>query len=147
MTIVMKTIYRRLQITFWSAVVISVIILILGETDIIPNGILVGENQADFVIMSVMELLTIVVIPVALKLFKFKSIASRLISEDSLKALNCWGQVRLLLLSVPMIVNLVCYYLFVKVGFSYLAIILFLSLFFVYPSLSRCYNETDSSNS
>lgn len=147
MTIVMKTIYRRLQITFWSAIVISVIILALGETDIIPNGILVGEYQADFVIMSVMELITIVAIPVALKLFKFKSIASRLISEDSLKALNCWGQVRLLLLSVPMIVNLVCYYLFVKVGFSYLAIILFLSLFFVYPSLSRCYNETDSSNS
>lgn len=143
----MKTIYRRLQITFWSAIVISVIILALGETDIIPNGILVGEYQADFVIMSVMELITIVAIPVALKLFKFKSIASRLISEDSLKALNCWGQVRLLLLSVPMIVNLVCYYLFVKVGFSYLAIILFLSLFFVYPSLSRCYNETDSSNS
>lgn len=143
----MKTIYRRLQITFWSAIVISVIILALGETDIIPNGILVGEYQADFVIMSVMELITIVAIPVALKLFKFKSIASRLISEDSLKALNCWGQVRLLLLSVPMIANLVCYYLFVKVGFSYLAIILFLSLFFVYPSLSRCYNETDSSNS
>lgn len=143
----MKTIYRRLQITFWSAIVISVIILALGETDIIPNGILVGEYQADFVIMSVMELITIVAIPVALKLFKFKSIASRLISEDSLKALNCWGQVRLFLLSVPMIVNLVCYYLFVKVGFSYLAIILFLSLFFVYPSLSRCYNETDSSNS
>ncbi len=143
----MRTIHRRLQITFWSAIVISVVILILGEFDIIPNGVLVGENQADFVIMSVMELLTIMAIPVALKMFKFKPIARQLASVNSLKALNGWGQLRLLLLGVPMVVNLVCYYLFMKVGFSYLAIILFLSLFFVYPSLSRCNNETDSSNS
>ena len=58
-----------------------------------------------------------------------------------------WGIVRLCLLNVPMVINLVCYYLFVGAGFGYLAIILFLSLFFVYPSLSRCYNETDGHNS
>ena len=46
-----------------------------------------------------------------------------------------------------MVINIVSYYLFMWVGFAYLAIILLLSLFFVYPSLSRCYNETGSSNS
>lgn len=143
----MKTIQHRLQITFWSAIVVSVIILVLGELDIITNGILADESETDFVVMTVMELCTIVAIPVALKLFKFKPIARRLVSADSLKALNCWGQVRLLLLCVPMVVNLVCYYLFMTVGFCYLGIILFLSLFFVYPSLSRCNNETDSNNS
>ena len=145
--VTMKTIQHRLQIIFWSAITISVTILILGELDIITNGILAGENQTDFIIISIMELYTIVAIPTALKLFKFKPISKQLTSDNSLAALNLWGVVRLLLLCVPMVVNLICYYLFMTVGFGYLAIILFLSLFFVYPSLSRCYNETDSNNS
>ncbi len=143
----MKTIHRRLQITFWGGIAVLAVILLLGEIDVIPNGILASDKQFEFVVMTIMELCTIVAIPVALKLFKFKRISSKLSSTDSLATLNRWGMVRLVLLIVPMVVNLLCYYLFMKVGFGYLAIILFLSLFFVYPSLSRCYNETDSNNS
>ncbi len=143
----MKTIHRRLQITFWGGIAVLAVILLLGEIDVIPNGILASDKQFEFVVMTIMELCTIVAIPVALKLFKFKCISSKLSSTDSLATLNRWGMVRLVLLIVPMVVNLLCYYLFMKVGFGYLAIILFLSLFFVYPSLSRCYNETDSNNS
>ena len=94
-----------------------------------------------------MEVLTIVAIPLALKLFKLKPIAARLATTTGVSALRLWGVVRLQLLCVPMVVNIVSYYLFMWVGFAYLAIILLLSLFFVYPSLSRCYNETGSSNS
>lgn len=143
----MKSIHRRLQITFWGGIAVLAVILLLGEIDVIPNGILASDKQFEFVVMTIMELCTIVAIPVALKLFKFKRISSKLSSTDSLATLNRWGMVRLVLLIVPMVVNLLCYYLFMKVGFGYLAIILFLSLFFVYPSLSRCYNETDSNNS
>ncbi len=143
----MKTIHHRLQITFWGGIAVVAVILLLGEIDVIPNGILASDKQFEFVVMTIMELCTIVAIPVALKLFKFKRISSKLSSTDSLATLNRWGLVRLVLLIVPMVVNLLCYYLFMKVGFGYLAIILFLSLFFVYPSLSRCYNETDSNNS
>ena len=141
----METI-QKLQLIFWIPIVLSAIIIILGELDIIPNGILANDKQVEFVIMSMMEILTIIAIPVALKLFKFKAIANKLAS-DTLLHFERWGIVRLCLLNVPMVINLVCYYLFVGAGFGYLAIILFLSLFFVYPSLSRCYNETDGHNS
>lgn len=142
----METIQKKLQLIFWIPIVLSAIIIILGELDIIPNGILANDKQVEFVIMSMMEILTIIAIPVALKLFKFKAIANKLAS-DTLHHFERWGIVRLCLLNVPMVINLVCYYLFVGAGFGYLAIILFLSLFFVYPSLSRCYNEADGHNS
>lgn len=142
----METIQKKLQLIFWIPIVLSAIIIVSGELDIIPNGILANDKQVEFVIMSMMEILTIIAIPVALKLFKFKAIANKLAS-DTLLHFERWGIVRLCLLNVPMVINLVCYYLFVDAGFGYLAIILFLSLFFVYPSLSRCYNETDGHNS
>lgn len=142
----METIQKKLQLIFWIPIALSAIIIVLGELDIIPNGILANDKQVEFVIMSMMEILTIIAIPVALKLFKFKAIANKLAS-DTLHHFERWGIVRLCLLNVPMVINLVCYYLFVGAGFGYLAIILFLSLFFVYPSLSRCYNETDGNNS
>lgn len=142
----METIQKKLQLIFWIPIVLSAIIIVSGELDIIPNGILANDKQVEFVIMSMMEILTIIAIPVALKLFKFKAIANKLAS-DTLLHFERWGFVRLCLLNVPMVINLVCYYLFVGAGFGYLSIILFLSLFFVYPSLSRCYNETDGHNS
>ena len=142
----METIQKKLQLIFWIPIVLSAIIIVSGELDIIPNGILANDKQVEFVIMSMMEILTIIAIPVALKLFKFKAIANKLAS-DTLLHFERWGIVRLCLLNVPMVINLVCYSLFVGAGFGYLAIILFLSLFFVYPSLSRCYNETDGHNS
>lgn len=142
----METIQKKLQLIFWIPIVLSAIIIVSGELDIIPNGILANDKQVEFVIMSMMEILTIIAIPVALKLFKFKAIANKLAS-DTLLHFERWGIVRLCLLNVPMVINLVCYYLFVGAGFGYLAIILFLSLFCVYPSLSRCYNETDGHNS
>lgn len=142
----METIQKKLQLIFWIPIVLSAIIIVSGELDIIPNGILANDKQVEFVIMSMMEILTIIAIPVALKLFKFKAFANKLAS-DTLLHFERWGIVRLCLLNVPMVINLVCYYLFVGAGFGYLSIILFLSLFFVYPSLSRCYNETDGHNS
>ena len=142
----METIQKKLQLIFWIPIALSAIIIVSGELDIIPNGILANDKQVEFVIMSMMEILTIIAIPVALKLFKFKAIANKLAS-DTLLHFERWGIVRLCLLNVPMVINLVCYYLLVGAGFGYLAIILFLSLFFVYPSLSRCYNETDGHNS
>lgn len=142
----METIQKKLQLIFWIPIALSAIIIVSGELDIIPNGILANDKQVEFVIMSMMEILTIIAIPVALKLFNFKAIANKQAS-DTLLHFERWGIVRLCLLNVPMVINLVCYYLFVGAGFGYLSIILFLSLFFVYPSLSRCYNETDGHNS
>ena len=136
-----------MQLVFWVPVAVVLLTVGLGEADILPVGVLAEDKEAEFVLASIMEVLTIVAIPLALKLFKLKPIAARLATTTGVSALRLWCVVRLQLLCVPMVVNIVSYYLFMWVGFAYLAIILLLSLFFVYPSLSRCYNETGSSNS
>ena len=142
-----KKVQLLLQLVFWVPVAVALLTVGLGEVDILPVGVLAGDQEAEFILASIMEVLTIVAIPLALKLFKLKPIAARLAPATGVSALRLWGVVRLLLLCVPMVINIVSYYLFMWVGFAYLAIILLLSLFFVYPSLSRCYNETGSSNS
>ena len=47
----METIQKKLQLIFWIPIVLSAIIIILGELDIIPNGILTNDKQVEFVIM------------------------------------------------------------------------------------------------
>lgn len=143
----MKNIQQRLLYIFWTPVALAALIAVLAETGIIDSGQLATYGQAEFYTACAMQLITIAAIPTALRLFKIKPIAMRLKAGHPAATLLRWGTARLLMLNIPMLANLVCYYLFMAAGFGYLAIILCLSLFFVYPSLSRCYNETDSSNS
>lgn len=111
----------------------------LFEPDILPCGALVGTHaSAEFVLAVAMELITIAAIPLALKMFKFNAVASRLTSP---KALCRFGLMRLALLGVPMMVNILLYYLFMNVAFGYLAIITALCMAFVYPSKDRCAAE------
>ncbi|MBP1540234.1 MAG: hypothetical protein ILA29_07790 [Prevotella sp.] len=118
-------------------------IVILFETELILPGSLALNTRQCFVVATIMELLTIVIIPFALRLFKFKKINSLLTDEDQRwENLLSYGTMRILMLSVPMIVNTLCYYLFMSTAFAYLAIILFLCMFFVYPSVDKCVAET-----
>ena len=55
-----------------------------------------------------------------------------------------WGTIRLLTLEVPMLVDTLLYYIYMNTTFGYLGIILALCLPFVYPSLSRCEDETEA---
>lgn len=131
-----QAILTRAYIAFLAVVAL---IAVLGETGIIPNGVIAHLTIAEYHAAIVMELLTICVIPVALRLFKFGAVARRLPSR---KALLPWGLLRMAMLGVPMLANAVLYYLFYNVAFGYMAIILFLCFFFINPSMRRCEEET-----
>lgn len=127
--------------------IVSLVMVLLFETDILESGVLAGEKSSEFVVSSIMDLLTLGMIPLALFFFRIKGINKKLHSEYREQSIMRYGAMRIAMLCVPMMGNTLLYYLYMFVGFAYLAIILFLSLFFVYPSLARCVNETDSSNS
>ena len=91
--------------------------------------------------LVVMELATIVVIPMALKLFSLKAIRRKLLAEKG-DALLFWGTTRINMLCLPMLINTFMYYQTMSPAFGYMAIILVLCLFFVYPSIGRCIEET-----
>lgn len=137
----MKQVRLTLTVLFWTFIALSLLTVVLFETNILEFGFYASDNtQAEFLLTIMMEILTLAVIPVALKLFKFKNVRADLIARKA-EALRKWGILRLLLLEVPMFVNTLLYYAYGKTTFGYMAIILLLTLPFVYPSMERCQSE------
>lgn len=125
--------------TFVAFVAVAALVVVAFEAELLPSGTLAGRDGSDeFVVLSVMELVTICQIPVALRLFKFRTVAARLVSADGLLR---YGTLRLLMLCVPMLANALLYYLYMNVAFGYMGIILFLCMAFVLPTKGRCEAE------
>lgn len=127
---------------FLFMVLVTLLLVVLYETEILEPTDLAGDEALVFVITVIMEFVTIVVIPMALKLFSLKSVRRKLVSRKG-DALLQWGTARINMLCLPMLVNTFMYYQTMAPAFGYMAIILFLCLFFIYPSMGRCVDETE----
>lgn len=140
----MKTTQRRLAILFYASLVVGAALVALFETDVLPCGSLaVTDTEAEFVVTAAVEIVTICLIPLSLRLFRFKKVAKSLV--DSV-ALMRWGTLRLLMLCVPLVANTLLYYLYMNTAFGYLAIILALCMVFVVPTRARCEAELTRSD-
>lgn len=126
---------------FFSGIVLSLIIIAVFETFDTLSPFLSATDEQMFLPLVIMELTTICAIPLAMMLFRFKYVKAELTSDSSLapRRLLKWGTIRLIMLELPMIINTLMYELTLKVANGYMAIILLLSLFFIVPTLERCY--------
>ena len=115
---------------------VAVVIAALYELDILPSGMMAGRPQDEFLSTISMELITIVFIPVALRLFKTKDVEKRL-EEGDIKAFRKWGLVRILMITVPLVLNTLLYYSFMNTTFGYMALILLICLPFIYPDARK----------
>lgn len=115
---------------------VAVVIAALYELDILPSGMMTGRPQDEFLSTISMELITIVFIPVALRLFKTKDVEKRL-EEGDIKAFRKWGLVRILMITVPLVLNTLLYYSFMNTTFGYMALILLICLPFIYPAARK----------
>ncbi|MDY6229927.1 MAG: hypothetical protein SPK71_04900 [Prevotella sp.] len=133
----MKQVRTKLMMIFMTAIVSSLVVVLLFELNILQSGILTGDKTLEFVIVSVMELATLILIPLALYLFKIKRVRKELVEKKE-EALGKWGAIRIMMLADTMFVNTFLYYMFMNVTFAYMAIILLLSLAFIFPTNERC---------
>lgn len=138
----LKQTQRILMVNFFFVLVVTLLLVVLYECELLVPTDLMGNAQAVFFLQVLMELVSIVAIPVALKLFSIKAVRRRLVQGKG-AALLPWGTARINLLCLPMLVNTFLYYQTMSPAFGYMAIILMLCLFFVYPSMDRCYAETE----
>ena len=139
----MKKVQTILATIFWVLLLASVLVVVVFETSLMESGILAGrDNNVEFLVTMTFELLTLASVPVALKLFKFKRIHGELVTQKA-PAMLRWGSVRLLLLLALMLCNTLLYYIYMNTAFGNMALILLLCLPFVYPSMSRCVDETE----
>ena len=122
---------------------ITVVLVVLFETDVLPSGLMATEKQTEFLLTTLMELLTLASVYMSLRLFKFEKVHQELVTLKA-DGLRRWGLIRLAILLLPMPFNTVLYYLFMNTTFGYMAIILAICLPFVYPSEARCEAETES---
>lgn len=123
---------KTIKIIFWAVLALMLAAVILFETNEQLTGFL-GVTEADeFKLLSVMEMLTLMSIFLMLRLFKFERIA-RQIEESPQRALPLWTSVRVAVMLVMIAVNGLLYYGTMNTTFGYLAIIMMVSLPFVYP--------------
>lgn len=128
-------------ILFWG---IALLWVVLNENDVFGIvGKLHRDASSDFIFTSTMEIVTICSIPLVLRLFKFGGIRGAIRKDNSQfhSTYLTFSLVRINVLLVEMLVNAVLYYLFMNVAFGYMAIILFLASFFVFPTQERCEQE------
>lgn len=138
----MKNTQNKLMMIFSALIAVCVVIVVFFENELLPCGIMHEQDKSlEFVLATAMELWTICSIPLTLKLFHFKRIKQRI---DTPQKLLHWGLLRLMMLGLPMIINTLLYYVFMNVAFGYLAIIIFLCLFFIVPTKERCESEINT---
>ena len=137
----MKKISKQLTFVYILLVAIALAIVVLYELDVLESGTLADSKQTEFVALTTMELTTLAMAFLGLRLFKFAMIHTQLVTEKE-PAMLKWGLLRLFILEVPMVVNTYLYYMYMNPTFGYLAIILLLCLPFVFPSMNRCIAET-----
>lgn len=127
---------------WWGGILLCCLIVIAGESDQIT---LVDNLNTEFLCHTTMIFLTIIAIPLSLRLFKIERVRHKFkTSTDKTRTLKTWGMIRLFILGLPLVLNTLFYYLYENVAFFYLAVILVLASVFVYPSKNRCETETET---
>lgn len=98
---------------FWAFIVLSAIMVMLFETGLFDSGLWGGNSSAEFAVLTAMEILTVVIVPIALK--KKRSLAS------------------ICMICVPMATDTFLYYMLLNTTFGYLALLMLVCTPFVNP--------------
>lgn len=137
----MEKVSKYLKTAYFALIVIALLIVIVCETGIFAPGACGADKTTEFPVLTIMELLTVGIIPLSLYLFRIPSVNRALVDSPE-ESLRKWGLVRILMIGLTMVANTLLYYLFMNASFGYLAIICLITMAFVYPSVQRCKQET-----
>lgn len=135
---VIVSIMGKLKLLFWLSLAISLIIVVLFETDVLLSGACADDVNVQFLVVTVVELVTLCCIPLAVRMMRFKKVRNEIKAGRYLK----WAFVRQALLSLLLVCNTLLYYIYMNVAFGYMAIIVLLSMIFIFPTMSRMNSET-----
>lgn len=139
----MERVKNILLIIYINTFVMAALFIIVGEVDVFQVvGTLADDKNCEFVVTTVMELITICAIPLALRMMKFGPVR-RIVRKESVDGYQKVAVIRLAILEFVVIVNILFYYFFMNVAFAYMSIIGAISLAFVTPTLQRCMAEYD----
>ena len=126
----------------WTA---PLLLVVLYATGLYQEGMIAGNAQMEYILQSVSLLLTIGLIPFALRMFNLNMVKriKELPLQQALKSYQIWSILRLALLFVPAIMALSFYYLTMNTTNLFCACMALIATLFCVPSESRIKNELD----
>lgn len=136
---VLRKLMRALQIEFGLTWGIVILTFLLGEFDVIPNGLLEGDNKMLYYANIFTVLLTVVCVPLSLKLFSLNTRSSlrRMDKDEALQSYHVWSIVRLALLGLSAEVGIFFYFLFMHTNGILCTLIVLITLLFCTPSARK----------
>ena len=136
---------KVLRGTYMILWVLPVVLCVLYETGVFPEGIYAGDARMEYMLQTVCILLTVCLIPFSLRLFNLNLVKriKELPLVDALKSYRRWSEVRLLLLCVPILLNMSFFYLTLNTTGIFCATMALTASLFCVPSESRIKNELD----
>lgn len=142
----MKKTRNLLMAIFSGSLLITALLYLFGEFLQVDLGCFAeATREQRFICSTTMILLTICLLPLSLRLFKFKRINNDL-QQRKAPALAKWGALRLFLMGALLVVNTFLYYAFeLEASYGYLAVVTLLCMPFVIPTMSRCEEEVKTS--
>ena len=140
----MKKIKNILLLFYCTMLLIAAVLYVLGDFLYVDMAVLSDTSKtAMYIVQMVMILLTLGLVPLALRLFKFGFVHRQLVAQRE-SALLRWGLVRISILGLLLIINTILYYLYAyEPAFGYLAVMVLLCMPFILPTMSRCQSETE----
>lgn len=135
-------IQRSFFIGVWTS---PILLVFLYENGIFQKGMHQGNAQMEYILQSISILLTVCLIPFALRLFNLNLVKriKELPLQQALKSYQIWSDVRLSLLFVPAILGVSFYYLTMNSTNLFCACMALIATLFCVPSESRIKNELD----
>ena len=135
-------IQRSFFIGVWTS---PILLVFLYENGIFQKGMHQGNAQMEYILQCISILLTVCLIPFALRLFNLNLVKriKELPLQQALKSYQVWSDVRLSLLFVPAILGVSFYYLTMNSTNLFCACMALIATLFCVPSESRIKNELD----
>ena len=137
----MKETIKKLQVLYFAYLAIASLIFLFSYNGIPEHD---ATSPLEFYISTFDVILSILIIPLALKLFKFKKVHDKLITNKS-EALLYYGIIRMAILNNMLLLNTLLYtILFGSPTYGYLAIIFLIAM--KTPALKQDADEEVSEN-
>lgn len=124
---------QKQRFLYISELLLAACTAILFETHLLPSGIIAPSPSQAYTLQIVFLLLTIVIIPLSLKLLHFSPIRAQI--HASGQSYATWSTIRLVLLGGLLLMNLIMYYLIgFDTSYGYLALMAVVPFLFIWPS-------------
>lgn len=131
---------------FWF---LCVLLVALYETDLLPQGVWVGDFRMEYVFKMIAVLMTVVLIPLSLRVFKSSLVRYvRLLSmEEALKSYRRWSEIRLAMLLAPALFDISVYYWILDTTTLLCGCMVLIASLFCVPGRERLLAELDLNRS